>query len=297
MGKSNNPFRLKGHEKFALRDGWLNKGLQAISNNSDNLGISRVFLDNDGPDVFGVGNNMVKSIRYWLKAFNLIVEKPGKGASLSDLGKLIFQYDPYLEDITTLWFLHSNIAKNADNSTVWYLLFNKCDIDEFTKEEIGILLRRELEKYIGGSNYSESSLKDDIDVLLNMYCKERSINYDPEDKNVCPLSALNLIKKSKDVYKKMQPDIGKLSEWVILYELIGMFNKENMNLSIERISAGNMGISKIYNIGRITINDYLDRLEHMHYIHVDRTAGLDIVYLEKKIDALVVVEEYYKTHR
>ena len=61
--------RLQGHEKFVLREGWLNKGIVQVKKNAT------VFLGKEGPDVFGIGNNMVKSLRYWLKAFGLIVEK------------------------------------------------------------------------------------------------------------------------------------------------------------------------------------------------------------------------------
>ena len=46
--------RLQGHEKFVLREGWLNKGIMQVKNNPT------VFLGKEGPDVFGIGNNMVK---------------------------------------------------------------------------------------------------------------------------------------------------------------------------------------------------------------------------------------------
>ena len=52
--------RLQGHEKFVLREGWLNKGITQVKENPV------VFLGKDAPDVFGIGNNMVKSLRYWL---------------------------------------------------------------------------------------------------------------------------------------------------------------------------------------------------------------------------------------
>ena len=47
-------YKIKGHEKFPLREGWLTKGMQAIEKPS------RVFTSNDGPDILGVGTNMVK---------------------------------------------------------------------------------------------------------------------------------------------------------------------------------------------------------------------------------------------
>lgn len=288
--------RLKGHEKFVLREGWINKGLWAISNSIGDSGYSRIFAENSGPDEFGVGSNMVKSIKYWLKAFGLTEDAPGKGVRLSEFGRLILKYDPCLEDINTLWLLHSKITRNVETSTIWYLYYNKCDIEEFIKSDIESLLDRELKNYIGCDNYSKSSLKDDVDVLLNMYCKERSVDYDPEDKNICPFAALGLIKRVKNGYRRLQADISKLSEKIVLYELCNIF-RDNNSLSIDRIITGENGLSKIYNLNSISVNVYLDKLEHMGYLRVNRTAGLDIVYMNQKMNAEEIIEEYYNTYR
>ena len=40
--------RLQGHEKFVLREGWLNKGITQVKENPV------VFLGKDAPDVFGI---------------------------------------------------------------------------------------------------------------------------------------------------------------------------------------------------------------------------------------------------
>ena len=50
--------KLKGHETFALREGWLNKGLAKVDANP------KVFSENYGADALGVGSNMAKAIRY-----------------------------------------------------------------------------------------------------------------------------------------------------------------------------------------------------------------------------------------
>lgn len=97
--------RLQGHEKFALREGWINKGLMLIPKDSG------IFLKQDAPDVFGIGSNMVKSLRYWMRALGLTVEGGSVGVSLSPLGSLIAKYDPYIENPYTLWLMHSCIAK------------------------------------------------------------------------------------------------------------------------------------------------------------------------------------------
>jgi hypothetical protein len=60
-----------GHEKFVFRDGWLKKGVDAVS---DEPGI---FSDNRALVMLGVGKNMVRSIRHWCLATNVCQETVG----------------------------------------------------------------------------------------------------------------------------------------------------------------------------------------------------------------------------
>lgn len=274
--------RLKGHEKFHLREGWIAKGLYGVSANP------RVFSGSDGTDQLGVGTNMVKSIKYWMLAMGLIKEGQKNGAELTDLGKMILKYDPFLEDDLSLWLLHSYIAKNNFRSTVWYLFFNKCQAEEFTKEELYTVLRKELISYAETDSFPESSLKDDIDVLLNMYSKDTK-NDDPEDKNKCPLASLKLIKKEGDVYYRQQPDMKHFRDEIILYELGNIFEEES-SIGIDYVAEL---AANIYHLSRVAINTILDRLDNAGYITVNRTAGLDEIYPNKKISVKKIIEDYY----
>lgn len=282
-------YRIKGHEKFAVREGWLNKGISAVNKADDAL------MKKDAPDTLGVGNNMVRSIRYWLRAFNLIDDIPRKGAYINRLAEVIKQNDKYFEDIFTLWILHSNLVKNSEEATSWYLFFNNCEIENYTKENIDGLMKSEILKYIS-KEISENSIKDDVTVLLNTYYKDKESNYDPEDKNICPFTELGLLDKTNDKYSKKQPDLSKLSEWVILYELACVFNNEDEgvdNVSIESLHIGENSIGKIYNISSIALNNYLDKLSNMSYIKTDRTAGIDMVYSQFKDTPIEIIQKYY----
>lgn len=293
MAENKVKYRLKGHEKFAIREGWLNKGILAVSDKAD------VFLKKDAPDVLGVGNNMVKSIRYWMKAFGLIDEILRTGAILTPLAEAIKANDIYFEDIFTLWILHSGLVKNADEATTWHLFFNNCEIDEYSKENIDKLMKSEILKYIN-TEVAETSIKDDVSVLLNMYHKDRESNHDPEDKNISPFSTLGLISKVKDKYSKKQPDLTTLSEWVILYELACVFNdneESSKGVSIESLCTGKNSIGSVYNLSRVAINDYLDKVANMSYIKVDRTAGLDMVYSQFGHTPMEIIEKYYSEHK
>lgn len=277
--------KLQGHEKFSLREGWINKALQVLPENPD------AFTRKNATDLFGIGSNMVKSLRYWMRAFGLT---NASGTELSEMGKLIANYDPFLEKPLTLWMMHSYIAKNIEDATSWYMYFNRCDDADLDKNEIESILLREVKKYAVGTTFSEKSLRNDVDVLLNMYSKNKE-NFDPEDKSVSPFSQLALVKKIEGRYLKSHPNKKDFSEMIILYELsLRLLDAEG--ISIEAAVNDEKGLAKIYNLSSVMANDYFDRLDASGYIRVDRTAGLDMIYPVIKLDPMEIIEEYYKSN-
>ena len=276
MAVKKNKFKLQGHEKFALREGWINKAFMIIPD------MPEVFLRKEATDRFGIGSNMVKSLRYWMRAFGLTIEKGSAGVELTERGKMIAKYDPYLEDPFTLWIMHSYIAKNKEDATTWFMYFNHCDADDLKKSEIETILLREVKKYVAGQNFSEKSLSNDVDVLLNMYSKSKEKS-DPEDKNISPFSQLALIKNMDGRYIKNHPNKKYFSEIIVLYELV-LMSKDSESVSIEKAVYGESGMA----------TDYFDRLDAAGYIHVNRTAGLDMIYFLQKKEELEILEDYYK---
>lgn len=277
--------RLQGHEKFALREGWINKALLILPTHPD------AFTRKDATDLFGIGSNMVKSLRYWMRAFGL-TNVPG--TELTELGSLIAEKDPYLEKDFTLWIMHSHIAKNLDDATSWYMFFNRCDADDLDKSDIERILSREIKKYAAGTSFSEKSLGNDIDILLNMYSKNNDKS-DPEDKSVSPFVKLALIKKIEGRYVKNHPNKKKFSEMIVLFELAQRMIQQD-GISIEDIVSGEKGLTKIYNISSVMANDYFDKLDAAGYIRVNRTAGLDMIYPAKKLNPMKILDEYYNNN-
>ena len=280
-------YKLKGHGSFVIREGWLNKGLYYISEDRS------LFREKKAADRLGVGNNMAQAIRYWLKACGIVEETSKEGAKLTNLGKIIYENDPYFEEIFTWWILHCNLVMNKELATTWYLFFYECEVDEYTREELTIQAKKKLEILIGNQSYSESSLKDDIVAITNMYAKESMENSDPEDNTISPFTTLGLLKEKNRQYTKVQPNLKDLDDYVVLYILLKqMMNKESVSIDSLQLTIG-----KVLNLSRVTLNQYLDRLENQNYICINRTAGLDVVYpqTEQKtiLTALDVVKAYY----
>ena len=68
--------KLKGHETFALREGWLNKGLAKVDANP------KVFSENYGADALGVGSNRLRLFAIGLKPESLWKNHLKRGQSL-----------------------------------------------------------------------------------------------------------------------------------------------------------------------------------------------------------------------
>ena len=213
--------RLKRNESFNIREGWLRKGMKLLPD------YPNLFSLEEAMQLLGVGSKMVKSIKYWLLTTGLAEEKKVKSkielVITEELGEVINQYDPYFEDLFTLYILHVNIASNIDNATIWYLFFNKYDAKTFTKEDMQNVLDNELKKILNKDvTYSDSLFRDDCGSVIKMYADDED-NNDPEDNLSSPLSALGLLVKSqtkKGTFEKTAPRYDKLDCLVILYIML-----------------------------------------------------------------------------
>lgn len=267
-------YKLKGHESFILRDGWLTKGLRAVANDA------RVFSNKSGADALGVGTNMAKAIRYWMKTAKLTEEPATKGVLLTNLGRMVLEEDPYLEDIFTVWLIHCNIACNYEQATLWNLFFNEINLTSaFTRDD---LFKLEKELFIRSTGedaekISERSMRDDCAAILAMYTAKGSQEDDPEDKKISPFAELGLIVRNNDKFVRQRPMLNRIDPLIILYLIMDELNTKG-SLQIDYVTDGLNMPGKILNLNRIMVNDFLDTLQNKGYIIVNRTAGLDIIY-------------------
>ena len=118
--------QFSGHETFPLRYGWLKKAFDAVLGTEDGGDNRSVFIDSDAIARFGVGKNMVASMRHWSTVTGIIADAPGQnGVATTKLGKLIFGaegLDPYMEHPATAWLLHWNLC-GQDTKTTWFWRF------------------------------------------------------------------------------------------------------------------------------------------------------------------------------
>jgi len=289
--------KFRAHDSFFIRKGWLSKGLKNV------IADPTVFVRKDiNPmDTLGIGANMVKAMRYWLQAVGL-TEEPQSGKrrqTVTELGKVIWDNDKYMEEMGTLWLLHYYLAKNRSEATAWYYFFNSFKPTEFTREDFLIHMKKHLLE--NDKDVAESSIEGDYNCILGTYLPRIKANpnkVNPEENIDCPLSELGLIDivdRKKRLYKKSQPKKDTLPELILLAVILDQAKGEQ-SVRISSIQNDECNAGKVFNLDVIILTNLLYKLELMQdkYIKVNRTAGLDVIDIRTDMTFLDCVREYYR---
>lgn len=284
------------HQSFHIRDGWLRKGIQAVTENP------KIFSDPSASIRLGLGKNMVEALRFWLPATGLTVVAKEKGKSnqnLTSFGQLVRECDPYLEDDGTLWMLHYNLLKNPANATTWFWFFNYFGRMSFTKTQF----IEELEQWNimeGGKDTARSSFERDFDCFIRTYLpRENSIS--PEDTQESPLVNLKLLSSTtlnnSKLYSLTRPD-PRVIPPLILFYAIKKWQEEHqpdaLQISLRDMLAGQASPGRTFLLGmRLAeairwANDTSPQIN----MRFTRTAGLDVLSLPQ-IEADKILEMHY----
>ena len=284
--------KYRGHETFSIRKNWLAKGMEAVSKNPG------IFTDKTllPMDELGLGRNMVVSLRYWMKAVGLTKEiknqKTKKTETIfTELGKIIYENDQFVEEAGTLWLLQAELALNMENATSWYFFFNEFNFTEFSKDDFVVALQN-FDRMNGGST-ALSSFESDFECLVNTYVSRfrEGAEIDPEDNIESPFAELGLVDcvgSGKKLYRKVIPPKQNIPSLVFLAVLYRMCLKNgnetnleyrNFEIPLSDIQNKKFGAGKVFNLDVITLMDILSELESRDFVKVVRTAGLDVVRL------------------
>jgi len=290
------------HESFALRKGWLHKGIRNVKKDA------RIFSRDDACDILGIGTNMVKAMRYWLNATQVIYEDGRRQQFISDIGKIIDENDPYFEERGTNYIIHYLLASNKDNATAWWWLFNVLKGATIDKRQF-VEDFTEYCKVHGAEEITPAQkvLESEFNTLIRTYCgrEDNEENADPEETKVCPLTELRLvvlgdIKHKQDgadkEFKKAMPDKDDIHPW-IAYAVISKKQEQldTDEIQISELLNGENNIGKIFNLDRSTIFYLIEKIERSGLIHITRTAGLDVIRVKNKMGFEDCLKAYYKT--
>jgi len=278
-----------GHDSFQCRDLWLKKGFDFIKNGHS-------FTDTDAVVKLGVGKNMVSSIKFWLKAFNII----DLNDQLTDFSVRLFDdengYDPFLEDEASLWLLHYQLIKNRYAST-YTILFNDFRKEKmfFSKKVFTNYIRRIWNNKIS-SNYNENTINRDFGVFTNLY-KSNDQDKSLKDSYSGILSEIQMLKNNinsdQDSFYIENSERDNLDESIVLFAILDNENYGD-SISLNSLEFDIDSPGSIFALNRSgLLNKIGEIVSNSKSITFTDQAGLKELQFKKKPNKFKVLDKYY----
>lgn len=285
-------YKFSGHETFQCRFFWLKKGFDYIKQGKD-------FKSTDALIDLGVGKNMVSSINHWMKAFSLIDVETG---GITEFGKNLFDdvgFDPYLEDVGSLFLLHYNIVRQKETASLYeiaFIDFRRTRIDsEFTTEILFEYLTRKLRSE--RIDFSDKTLRNDIRVFIKTYqASLRKGSKSLEDDFSSILIDLKYLEPIHETFIngeqvfRMNYGLQKdLDELVLLFAILDTFPDSN-SIAIEEIQSK---VSDVFLLNREGTEEKLNRLNDRKMVVYKVDAGRKEIQLKSDLNKWDVLKRYY----
>lgn len=282
-----------GHETFPLRYGWLQKAYTSVAESTSPADTIRIFRDPASIARFGVGRNMVSSMRYWAMNTEIIGESESGGIESTWLGELLFGsegVDQFLEEIGSLWLLHWHLA-SRDKLTSLYWLFNEFTGGAFARKEVvrALLL---LAKDMGWPRVSQTTVDRDVQCLLRAYVGGRGGN----EAGDSVLSELGLARPlGGGKYSLVRGQQSTLPDAVFLFAVWDFWCTHAPNrstLSYEALAFSGRSPGRVFLLDDVSLVDRLEAIEEVsnRAFSWSETAGLKQLVRQRDVPFEEMVE-------
>ncbi len=216
------------------------------------------FSDENAIASFGVGKNMVASIRHWALACGVMRETKG-GFRVGPIVSEILRdggLDPYAESPSTAWLAHWQLAGRCIRSTTWHWLFNHVTALSFSRQELEEPLARYARELDPKHRLSASTISRDLETCLRSY-SPRAIGGSPEDLAEPLLGELGLLQEvHKGQYAFRRGPKSSLHDGVFAYALVDFWNrgaKGQSSLAFEKIAYAEGSPGRVFKLDEESI--------------------------------------------
>lgn len=258
-----------GHETFPLRYGWLKKAYDAVIETQNEDQNKSIFLADDSIARFGVGKNMVASIRHWATCCSIIEEYQNK-ISPTKFGDFLFStnfrfgVDPFLEHQTSLWLVHWLLASNPLKTT-WFWAFSHYNGAVFKREDLvdGMLSFSDSR---GWKKPSRTTIQRDVECFVRMYVSGIIQDYAHAEENLeSPMAELALIRGNKGDYYFSKGKKSSLSNSMFAFALSRFWSSpgKSNTLSFDSITYDPGSPGRVFQLEENDIADRLAEIEEL----------------------------------
>ena len=303
--------QFSGHETFPLRYGWLKKVFDAVRERERQaVDTKMVFSDEDAIARFGVGKNMVVSMRYWALAAGMIKAlSPHLGPyETTELGRALLDddgCDPWMEDPTSLWLQHWHFASTPERTSSWYWVFNHCPHGNLDRPLIEQHLVRWCDE-CGEKKIAAATLKRDVECFVRTYLGK--IGAGPnEDTLECPLTELSLLRtvSRRNGFQFARGPKPTLSHGMFAYALTEFWRRAHVGartLSFDMLRYGAGSPGRVFLLDEESLVDFASNLETTTdgAIAWSETAGLRQLICRvdpQTIDPVPFLLQGYRNHK
>lgn len=214
--------QFSGHETFPLRYGWLKKAYDCVEEFEDKKDNKLHCWGEGAITRFGVGKNMVSSIRHWSTSCGIIEEK-GTSYNTTKLGRYLFGrkgLDPYLENPSSLWVIHWKLASNPKKTT-WFWAFNHYPSRTFSRQ----LLVQKINQFTQdrGWRCSQNTIFNDISCFIRTYTISQKTGIKHYDSLLeSQLTELGIIKPldDKEGFRFVNGSKPSLGDGIFIFSLL-----------------------------------------------------------------------------
>lgn len=276
-----------GHETFHCRQFWLKKGYDFLQEGGS-------FTKEDAVAHLGVGKNMVTAIRFWMRAFEMADER----GEITVLAKKLLAddgWDPFLEDIGTLWLLHYHLVK-AGHAAIARIVFTELRdrTPEFNAKAYADFVLSEKQKV------KESTLEKDFGVFLRNYHGREDGEIDDLSGLLADLELVSVAKieaeedakrKERKVYYIERKKRPSLPTRILLYAILDAFPEgRSFNLNTLMDPVG-----KTFALDKEGLFDMLSELKSIDKsITVSREASVvELQFTKARPDKWNILAEHY----
>lgn len=289
-----------GHEKFPFRYGWLKKGIDAVTSDPT------IFAHDQALVKLGVGKNMVRAIRHWCLATNLVAESEGTGRtkqlSPTTLAKhflLDKGWDPYLEDIGSYWLIHWELTSNVTRALIWHYLFARFYKPEFTKQQFIAFCAHQLEN--ANIQTTQPMIEREVDCCLRTYVVPVRLSQRvfSEDSLDCPLVELGLMRfaSGENIYTfniGPKPTLPVQVFGYTLLKFLSSFAHTRRTIAIDDCLYFPGSPGQVFKLDENSLIEYLEAVEGLSHgkLRLQESAGLRQIYLDDNILKIAIDEGY-----
>lgn len=265
---------ITGPACFGFERSWLSKALRHIPNRPDLFAEDAI---DDAQYLLGLGNRQVLALGYWLRNLGLAEKDKAGQYRLSDLGTVIHQYDPQVEELGTWFTLHYMLsARKEAASTYWYVA------NRMSERVLRDQLTEGLQAEFPGK--STRTYQDAVSVFLAILSKT-------------PIGTLVFALADDTVFKVANP--SQLPDAVLLFALLHWCQtRGRTGLSLIELSTeGAPG--RIFGLTEAALRAFLDRTQDRYAKRAlwwSQTSGLDSITTEEGLPSLAMLRSYYLEH-